>query len=290
MNRIMSKKKFSVVLATFILAISARAEPAMWVIRDKDSTIYLVGTIHLLKPEMKWDGAKVRKAVTESKELWLEVADMDDQASTLPLVTQYGMDAKKTLSSRLSTAQNEKLNKVAATFGLPSASLEPMRPWMAALTFSILPWMKAGYDPNSGIDHVLKEQAEKEGDKINGFETAEEQIRFLADLPESEQVDFLEQTLDEVEKGESEVEKLARSWADGDSEMIGNLLVNEMKQKAPKLYEKLVVQRNVAWSKKIAEILNGSGVQQIAVGAAHLVGPDSVQAQLAKRGIKAERY
>jgi len=290
MNRIMSKKKFSVVLATFILAISARAEPAMWVIRDKDSTIYLVGTIHLLKPEMKWDAAKVRKAVTESKELWLEVADIDDQASTLPLVTQYGMDAKKTLSSRLSTAQNEKLNKVAATFGLPSASLEPMRPWMAALTFSILPWMKAGYDPNSGIDHVLKEQAEKEGDKINGFETAEEQIRFLADLPESEQVDFLEQTLDEVEKGESEVEKLARAWADGDSEMIGNLLVNEMKQEAPKLYEKLVVQRNVAWSKKIAEILNGSGVQQIAVGAAHLVGPDSVQAQLAKRGIKAERY
>ena len=290
MIRIMSKRKISVVLATIFLAISAKAEPAMWVIRDKDSTIYLVGTIHLLRPEMEWNSAKVKKAVTESKELWLEVADMDDQASTLPLVTQYGMDPKKTLSSRLSAAQNEKLNKVAATLGLPPVSLEPMRPWMAALTFSILPWMKAGYDPNAGIDHLLKAQAEKEGDKIYGFETAEQQIRFLADLPESEQIAFLEQTLDEVEKGESQVEKLAKAWADGDSDTIGTLLVTEMKQEAPKLYEKLVVQRNIAWSKKIVEILNGSGVQQIAVGAAHLVGPDSVQAQLAKRGIKAERY
>jgi uncharacterized protein len=68
------------------------------------------------------------------------------------------------------------------------------------------------------------------------------------------------------------------------------VLVNELKKGAPTLYQKLVVQRNIAWSEKIAEILKGSGVQQIAVGAAHLAGPDSVQVQLAKRGIKAERY
>jgi uncharacterized protein len=279
-----------VVSAPLTLAISAQAEPAMWVIRDKDSTIYLVGTIHLLRPGAEWDATKVRKTVTESSELWLEVSNIDDQASTLPLVNQYGMDPKKTLSSRLNPAQKEKLDTVAASLGIPPASLEPMRPWMAALTFSILPWMKAGYDPNAGVDHVLRAQAEKEGDKIYGFETAEEQIRFLADLPEAEQIAFLEQTLDEVEKGVAQVEKLAKAWMDGDNETIGSLLVTELKQEAPALYQKLVVQRNIAWSKKIAGILKGSGVQQIAVGAAHLVGPDSVQVQLAKLGIKAERY
>ena len=290
MIRIMSKRKFSVVLATLVLTISAKAEPAMWVIRDKDSTIYLIGTLHLLQHETEWNAAKVRKAVTESSELWLEVADIDDQASALPLIMQYGMDPKKTLSSKLNAAQKEKLIKVAAVYGIPSESLEPMKPWMAALTLTALPWLKAGYDPNAGVDHVLRAQAEKEGDKIYGFETAEEQIRFLADLPESDQIIFLEQTLTDVEKGMTQIEKLAKAWIDGDNETIAAFLVKELKQEAPVLYEKLVVQRNIAWSKKIAGILNGSGVQQIAVGAAHLVGPDSVQVQLAKRGIKVERY
>jgi uncharacterized protein YbaP (TraB family) len=278
------------VAAPIVLAVAARAEPAMWVIRDKDSTIYLIGTLHLLRHETEWDASRVKKAVTESSELWLEVADIDDQASVVPIIAQYGIDLENTLSSKLNGAQKEKLAKVAATYGVPLASLESMKPWMAALMFAVLPLQKAGYDPNAGIDRLLKAQAEKEGDKIYGFETAEEQVRFFAELPESEQIAFLEETLGDAEKGMAQLEKLARAWINGDNETIGNMLVNEFKKEAPAVYEKFLVQRNIAWSEKIAEILKGSGVQQIAVGAAHLAGPDSLQVQLAKRGIKAERY
>jgi len=279
-----------VVAAAMLPAVPARAEPAMWVIRDKDSTIYLIGTLHLLRHETEWNAAKVKKAVTESSELWLEVADIDDQASILPIMAQYGIDREKTLSSKLNVAQKEKLAKLAASYGVPLASLEPMKPWMAALMFAVLPLQKAGYDPNAGIDRLLKAQAEKEGDKVYGFETAEKQVRFFADLPESEQIAFLEETLGDAEKGMAQLEKLARAWIDGDNETLGNILVNELKKEAPAVYEKFLVQRNIAWSEKIAEILKGVGVQQIAVGAAHLAGPDSLQVQLAKRGIKAERY
>ncbi len=276
--------------APIILAVAARAEPAMWVIRDKDSTIYLIGTMHLLRHETEWDASKVKKTVSESSELWLEVADIDDQASVAPIIAQYGIDREKTLSSKLNARQQEKLAKLAATYGVPLASLEPMKPWMAALMFAVLPLQKAGYDPNAGIDRLLKAQAEKEGDKIYGFETAEEQVRFFAELPEAEQIAFLEETLGDAEKGMAQLEKLAKAWIDGDNETIGNILVNEFKKEAPAVYEKFLVQRNIAWSEKIAEILKGSGVQQIAVGAAHLAGPDSLQVQLAKRGIKVERY
>jgi uncharacterized protein YbaP (TraB family) len=280
----------SAVAAPIVLAVAAKAEPAMWVIRDKDSTIYLIGTLHLLRHETEWNAAKVKKALTESSELWLEVADIDDQASVAPLIAQYGIDREKTLSSKLNATQKEKLAKVAATYSVPLASLEPMKPWMAALMFAVLPLQKAGYDPNAGIDRLLKAQAEKEGDKIYGFETAEEQVRFFAELPESEQIAFLEETLGDAEKGTAQLEKLAKAWINGDNETIGNILVNEFKKEAPAVYEKFLVQRNIAWSEKIAEILKGSGVQQIAVGAAHLAGPDSLQVQLAKRGIKVEHY
>jgi uncharacterized protein YbaP (TraB family) len=278
------------VAAPILFALPARAEPAMWVIRDKDSTIYLIGTMHLLRHDTDWNAARVKRAVTESTELWLEVADIDDQAAMLPLVAKYGVDPKNPLSSKLSPAQNEKLAKMAATYDVPLASLEPMKPWMAALTFSMMPLLKAGYDPNAGIDLLLRAQAQKEGDKILGFETAEEQIRFFADLPEADQIAFLEETLSDVEKGMAQLEKLAEAWMDGDTETIGDILANDFKKEAPAVYQRLLVQRNIAWSEKIAEILKGSGVQQIAVGAAHLAGPDSLQVQLAKRGIKVERY
>jgi uncharacterized protein YbaP (TraB family) len=140
------------------------------------------------------------------------------------------------------------------------------------------------------VDQILFKEAEKKGEKIIGFETMEDQFRFLAELPQSDQIAFLDDTLDDVAKGIAVFEKLATAWVTGDNTTIGDLLVTELKAKAPTVYEKLIVDRNVRWAEKIETILRASGVQLIAVGAAHLVGPDSIQAQLSKRGIKVGSY
>jgi uncharacterized protein len=288
--RIMSMKILSATLVLLLTVASAKAEPAMWVIRDADSTIYLIGTLHLLKHDTEWNAEKVRKTVHESTELWLEVADFDNQAALAPLMAKFGVDPQHPLSTRLNGEQRKRLEKVATTYNIPTASLEPMRPWLAALVLAVGPIMKAGYDPKAGVERVLNAQAVAEGDKIRGFETAEEQIHLLADLSDAEQVAFLMSMLDDLEKGFDLLDQLAKAWIDGDTDTITRLSVDEMKREAPTVYQKLIVQRNIAWSEKIVEMLKGSGVQQIAVGAAHLAGPDSVQAQLAKRGIKVERY
>jgi uncharacterized protein YbaP (TraB family) len=286
----MSMKKLSATLVLFLAVASAKAEPAMWVIRDADSTIYLIGTMHLLKHDTEWNAEKVRKTVHESTELWLEVADFDNQAALAPLMAKFGVDPQHPLSTRLNEEQRKKLEKIAARYNVPAASLKPMRPWLAALALAVGPIMKAGYDPKAGVERMLNAQAVAEGDKIRGFETAEEQIRILADLSDAEQVAFLVSTIDDLEKGLDLLDQLAKAWIEGDTDTITRLSVEEMKREAPTVYQKLIVQRNIAWSEKIVEVLKGSGVQQIAVGAAHLAGPDSVQAQLAKRGIKVERY
>jgi len=283
-------KILSATLLLLLTVASAKAEPAMWVIRDADSTIYLIGTLHLLKHDTEWNAEKVRKTVHESTELWLEVADFDNQAALAPLMAKFGVDPQHPLSSRLNEEQRKRLEKAATTYNIPAASLEPMRPWLAALVLAVGPIMKAGYDPKAGVERVLNAQAVAEGDKIRGFETAEEQIHLLADLSDAEQVAFLMSMLDDLEKGFDLLDQLAKAWIDGDTDTITRLSVDQMKREAPTVYQKLIVQRNIAWSEKIVEMLKGSGVQQIAVGAAHLAGPDSVQAQLAKRGIKVERY
>lgn len=285
-----TKFLLAIVAGSIAISFPARAEPAMWVIRDKDSTIYLIGTLHLLRHGTEWNAARVEKLLDGSTELWLEVADPDNQAAALPLIQQYGFDPSKPLSSKLSAAQKAKLEKVAATYDLPVASLEPMKPWMAGLFFTVLPLLKAGFDPNAGVELFLKKEAEQKGEKIHGFETLEEQTRFLADLPQSDQIAFLEESLDDADKGLAELEKLADAWLHGDTKTIGTLLDDELKTKAPQIYEKLFVQRNIRWSQQIAHLLEGSGMQLIAVGAGHLAGPDSLQVQLAKRGIKVESY
>jgi len=273
------------------LTIAAQADPAMWVIRDKDSTIYLIGTIHLLKHETEWDQSKVKKALADSNELWLEISDFDNQTAATELFQQYGIDRERALSSKLTTTQRQKLEKVAEKYHLPLSSLEPMKPWMAAMIIVILPLQEAGYDPNAGVDRILQTEAKKKGEKIRGFETSEQQIRFLADLSESDQIAFLDDTLDDADKGLNKLDELARAWLKGDTRSISEFLVSEFKAKAPAtLYQKLMVQRNERWSEKIVEILNGSGVQVIAVGAGHLAGPESVQMQLAKHGVKVEPY
>jgi len=288
--RIMSRKILSLTFGLFVAVAPIKAEPAMWVIKDADSTIYLIGTMHLLKHDTEWNAEKVKKTVHESTELWLEIAEFDDQSALVGLVSKLGMDAEHPLSSKLNDQQKQKLAKIAGAFHMPRATLEPMRPWMAAILLAEMQFLKAGYDPKAGVERTLKAQAVAEGDKIYGFETAEEQLRMLADMPEADQVAFLSTMLDDLEKGMELVEELARAWIDGDTDTIARLADDEIKREAPRVYQKLIVQRNIAWSEKIAAMLKGSGVQQIAVGAAHLAGPDSVQAQLAKRRIKVERY
>jgi uncharacterized protein YbaP (TraB family) len=285
----MSRKIFPVTIASLLMIATARAEPAMWVIKDADSTIYLIGTMHLLKHDSEWNAEKVKKTVHDSTELWLEIADLDNQEALAPLIAKFGVDRERPLSTKLNDEQKKKFEKVTNTYGISAATLEPMRPWLAAVVIGVLPLVKAGYDPKAGVERILTAQAVAEGDKIHGFETPEEQFHVLADLSEKEELAFLDGSMDDLEKGLALLDRLAKAWIDGDVTTIGTMAA-EMKSKAPEVYDKIFVRRNIAWAEKIEQMLKGSGVQQIAVGAGHLVGPDSVQAQLAKRGIKVERY
>ena len=285
----MSRKMLSVGLSLLLGASVAKADPAMWVIRDADSTIYLIGTMHLLKREAEWNANKVKKTVQESTELWLETTD-DDKAALQSLVIKLGLDREHPLSTKLNEEQKTKLKKLAGLYGISPADLEPFRPWLAAVNLAMGPIQKAGYDPEAGVERVLAAQARTEGDKIQGFETAEEQLHLLADLSDEEQLQFFVSTLDDLEKGIELLDQLAKAWIDGDMETIARMSVAEIKEQAPTVYDKLMVRRNKAWAEKIEQMLKGSGVQQIAVGAGHLAGPDSLQVQLAKRGIKVQKY
>ena len=203
---------------------------------------------------------------------------------------KYGIDPAKPLSKKLNFDQRAKLAKVAGQYGISAATLEPLRPWVVAVMLTVRQVQEAGYDPTSGVDHLLKAQAEKEGDKLVGLENMEQQLSLFANISERDQAAFLEQTLNDAAEGVAMLDRMAKAWSEGDNDTLAEVFSTEMKEQAPELYQTLIVDRNVRWSEQVEQILRGSGVHQVAVGAGHLVGPDSLQVQLAKRGIKAEPF
>jgi uncharacterized protein YbaP (TraB family) len=268
---------------------SALAEPALWAIKDHDSTIYLFGTIHVLKPDTQWRSAKIDKALAASGDLTLEIVGADDPNVMQPLVAKYGLDPAHPLSGKIGPDKFKQAAALAQGGGVPPQMLEMMRPWMAAVSLSFVPVLKAGYDPNSGVERVLTREVQAAGKPEHAFETPEQQIRFFADLPPKTEADFLSSTLEDADEGVGKIDKMVAAWAAGDTAELEQEFVSEMKGEYPELYDLLIVKRNQDWAGQLKAKLAGSGVSFVAVGSGHLVGPDSVQAQLAKLGIKAER-
>lgn len=262
--------------------------PALWVIKDADSTLYLFGSVHVLRPTTGWASPRVEAAFDSASDIWFEISNPDDQAAVIPLVQQYGLSLDTPLSSRLTPEENAELDEAATAMGASAAQLQPMKPWLAALTLSVAPLTKAGYDPKSGVELVLKARAEAAGKPIHGFETIDKQIGILASLPDDVQMAFLRETLKDYENAVTLLDGMVEAWAKGDIATLDRIMVEEMKEASPALYQALLVDRNTDWANQIQTLLAGSGTAFIAVGAGHLTGDESVQAILQQRGVAVE--
>ena len=277
------------VLMALATAGPVLAEPTLWAIKDKDSTIYLFGTVHVLRPQTQWRSPKIAKAFDAADDVVMEIEQPEKPADTQALMLKYGIDRTTPLSSKLKPETYAKLQAAGQGMGFPPQALDVMRPWLAALTVSLTPLVKAGYDPESGVEKLLSAQAKAAGKPISAFETMEQQVRFFADMTPAQETQLLESTLDEVDDGPAKIDALVTAWADGDQAELKRQMVDEMQRDYPDVYKLLLVDRNRDWANQLRTKLAGSGVSFVAVGAGHLTGPDSLQVQLARLGIKAER-
>ena len=262
--------------------------PALWVVRDADSTLYLFGTVHVLRPTTAWGSARVDAAFDSADQVWFEISNPDDQAAIMPLIQQHGLSPDRPLSSLLTAEEMTVLNTIAASAGMPAGQIDVFRPWLAGLALSVAPLMKAGYDPRSGVELVLKARAEAAGKPIQAFETIDKQVGILAGMSEADQLASLRLLMESWGDATAELDGMVAAWASGDVKTLEALAVDEMQVETPALYEALLVRRNTDWANQIQTLLEGSGTVFIAVGAAHLAGDDSVQEILGDRGVTVE--
>ncbi|WP_439568002.1 TraB/GumN family protein [Sphingopyxis sp.] len=265
------------------------ADPALWVVKDDDTTIYLFGTVHVLKPGLSWFDEAVKTAFDKSDEMMLEIVLPEDQAAVAQTMMPLAMDMTgKTIPSRLTADQLKAYQAAMVSVGMPANAFDAFEPWFPAMTLSILPLTKLGYDPEQGAEKLLTKFAKAAGKPIAGLETLEQQLGFFDTLPETQQVAFLNSVVKDMDKLGPTLDKMVVLWAKGDPAGLA-VAMNESLAATPELATTLLYDRNQRWADQIKTRLAKPGTVFIAVGAGHLAGEKSVQDYLKARGLTAER-
>ena len=262
-------------------------DPALWVVKDADTTIYLFGSVHILKPGLGWFNDGVKTAFDASDQLVLELVELP-AAEVQAMFGKFAMDQKgKALRSKMNDADRAVYEAAMGKLGIPAAAFDPFEPWAAAMTLSLLAMQKSGFDPNSGVEKQLTAAANITKKPIAGLETMEFQLGVFDTLAETEQVQFLVETAKDIDDAGATMDKMVDLWAAPDPEKLGALMNEEMTSRV--LFDALLTKRNANWAKWISARMAKPGVTFIAVGAGHLAGPTSVQALLPAYGLNATR-
>ena len=264
------------------------ADPALWVVRDADTTIYLFGTVHMLKPGLSWFDEGVKDAFDRSDSLVLELV-MPPDHEMQALVSELGITAVgPALPEQLPSEAAAKLRAALPRFGLAPEALDRVEPWLAATMLSSLPLRQLGYDQSEGAEKVLSAAAGKASKPVAGLETAREQLGYFDALPVEAQRALLVDTINDLPNAGATVDRMVAAWSKGDADGLAALM-NEDLDRSPELAERLLAARNRKWAGWIARRMAQPGTVFVAVGAGHLAGSRSVQTELARRGLRVER-
>ena len=255
--------------------------PALWQVKDKDTTIYLFGTVHMLKPGINWFDGPVKAAFDASDELVLEVVE-PDPAKMNSIVTRLALNVNGPgILNRLTPDEKTAYLKALSDYGLPAATMDQLDPWMVAVTLSVAPLERLGYDSGIGVEKTLEKTARDQGKTVTGLETAEQQLGYFDALPEKAQMVYLNTTVAELPQIEDEFNKLLDNWARGKPDALAEQM-NASLEATPELAKALLFDRNARWADWIAARMKRPGTLFLAVGAGHLAGKDSVIDMLAQ--------
>jgi len=259
--------------------------PALWEVSDEDTTIYLFGTVHALPEDTQWFDGRVERAFTASDELVTEIDLSDAAASGQSLAAAGMLPGGQNLRELMSAEDKIRYEEALVTLGLQVEALDRMEPWLAAMTLSLLPLLRDGYQSENGVEMALGGRADSK--KRGGLETIEEQVALFDALPIEAQLAFLDQTVEQVPQASTTLGAMVAEWLEGDADQLATLLNAELTD--PALYDRLLTQRNARWAEWLQQRLAIPGTVFVAVGAGHLAGRGSVQEQLRERGLEVRR-
>jgi hypothetical protein len=274
-----------------VLCAAVRADTALhslWELRGKHNTVYLLGSIHVLRPTDYPLPPAVLDAYGSAKLLVMEISpdELDSQEVQAELLSGAQLPEGSSLPQILGARRYERATALAHEVGVELSLFDKFAPWFAAEAISQLQLAQLGFQPKAGVDMYFAGRAQGDGKAVTGLETAHDQIALFEALSLEEQAEYLLASLQDAHDLPVEVNAMIRAWQQGDLAWFEGHMKSDMGND-PKLYEAFLLSRNRKWVPKIEALLNDDKNYLVIVGAAHLVGHGSVIELLKKDGIGA---
>jgi uncharacterized protein YbaP (TraB family) len=268
----------------------AQEKSFLWQVRSEKNSIYILGSIHLLKKDSYPLKKSIEEAFEASNKLVLEI---DLQSATPEKTRQMTLEKGllrdgTTLAQSLSKETYELTERRAREMGVDLGALSPFKPWVVALTMVSLKLQKLGFDPAYGVDRYLAERARRRARPTGGLESLEFQIGLFDGMSLRDQEMMLREALKELDLLDGGVEQLVRFWTNGDVASVEELLLAGMRE-YPEVHARIIVERNRRWLPQIEKMLVEGENIMVVVGAAHLVGTQGVIELLKQRGYTVEQ-
>ncbi len=283
-------------LCTLVPAVNSK-EPAasteplsvqracVWKIQGSSNTVYIAGSVHLLRQEDYPLPSAYDIAYQDSARLYFEIdmAEMNDPKTIKRMQKLGSYSARDSLRRHVSPGTFRLLAAHLTSRGLPTLLFEQMKPGLLAINLSSMEAMRMGARADLGLEVKYHQLAIKDGKPSSGLETVEFQVTLFDKLNDREQDRMLRATLEKIDDMQKILAGLIDAWKVGDIQKMDTLLNEEFKED-PKLKSLLIDKRNQSWVPKIEEAFLGSENVLFIVGTGHLVGKGSVIDLLQKRG------
>ena len=236
----MSKRLTRICLAA-LLAMTAfgggRAAPAdtaespqhvmLWSVRGASNTVYLLGSVHLLRPEHYPLDPRMEAAYADSQVLVTEVdiARLAEPDVQQLVVARGELPAGQTLRDVISPATLAGTEKLLADMGIDPAAFETHKPWLLAMTLTMAKLTQMGFDPDQGVDVHFDARARRDGKPIVALESVEQQLAIFDDLSPEDSEGLLRFTILEVNTIGTEIDRLITAWQTGDFDSLQAILL-----------------------------------------------------------------
>jgi len=276
------------------LCVGVRADGtahALWEIHGKHNTIYLLGSIHVLRPSDYPLAPELLDAYSHAQSIYMEVnlQEVDTQSMQAELLASAMLRDGKNLPGILGKQRYDHAAALARDVGVDLANFDQFAPWFAAEAISQLQLMQLGFQPQSGVEMYFLQRAKSDAKSVAGLETVHDQIALFDGLSMDAQAEYLLSSLEEAHDLPKEVDSMVKAWNRGDTLWFERQMKSEF-GRDPSLYQSVLVARNRKWVPKIEALLKEDKNYLIIVGTGHLVGTGSVIDLLKKDGIGAIQH
>lgn len=265
------------------------ATPALWHVQGRGGDVYLLGSVHILPPDMQWRSPAIRAALKRTDIFVFEVPQDEKSIAQLQqMIAARGyLPPGQSLRALLRPALRPDYDAAVAASGLPPSAIETMRPWLAALQIMFAQIAKQNFSAENGVDSQLAGEAARTGKTVRYLETIEQQFALLAPDDRTLEMEEFEAGLKDLSDVVAGVQPMVVAWSKGDVEALDELINGEL-DKFPAARKALLDDRNRAWLPKVQAMLGEKRTFFIAVGAGHLTGAQGLPNLLRRAGYKVE--